>query len=191
MVFRRFEDKQLQRAEFYKNIDEKSPGLIIILIIISLGLYIISWIYQQTKQLEKVDPDAPVASRSAFVLMIFPVGWYFINLVFKTLIFTEFTNSIFYRVFEAVVWLGLFLLVMKYLFDFGQSFGKITKTNGIIWFIFLSIGFLGLIGFGTGNRYLLVLVGILVITIPAMQAEMNKFCQEFKMRRYSNTYYDK
>lgn len=183
-------DRQLIQAEFYKNIKEKNPGLVIFLIVVSLGLYIISWIYMQTKQLNLVDDDAPDPRRGAALLMLLPVGWYFANYIGKKLIFQDATSTGFYVFFEMTIWLILFLLVLKYLYDFSNSFSKVTRTNGMVWFVFLMLGFLGLFGYGIGNKYLFPLVGILIITIPAMQAEVNSFAKAFRMKRYDKSFYD-
>ena len=58
--------------DFYKNYEEVNPAYVLGLIIISLGIYIITWIYNVNKNLENLDDDAPEALRGALLMVILP-----------------------------------------------------------------------------------------------------------------------
>lgn len=188
MDFRPEETTITSQREFYETFEQKNPLVVMFLMVISLGLYMINWIYMMNKQLAQIDPQAPDYNRGAFVIMIIPLTWYFITFILTKLFFGGTLNTPVQLLFY-FIWIIIFMLILKYLSDFANSFSKMAKTPPFIWFLFTSVGFMGLLGLAAGLTLLMPFIGFLLITIPAMQAEMNTYCRRFAIKRRKNVYY--
>ena len=158
-------NKKLKREIYFKEFRSMNPSLVFGLIIISFGLYMISWLYTRNREFELLDRYAPDAARGTAVLFLLPLSWLMIVFTIKNIIGFQ---NLFIDILEIVVWVGLIFLVLKYFLDFCLSFGRITGTTGIYWF-FVCI--------------------FLFIAIPAMQSELNSHFERMDMRRKSNTFY--
>lgn len=153
-----------------KKYSESSPGIIFGLIFITLGLYIINWIFMRNKEFELMDHDAPDAKRGLALMVFLPFGWGFVMFIFKKLIFTG--EPLLLGIMEILIWGLIVFLLMNYIFDFCLSFSKISSTNPIIWFIPFLCGFIGIISTVFEFYYLTPLIFFTIILIPAMQAEL-------------------
>jgi hypothetical protein len=178
-------DKYKNFKELYVELKPMSSSLVLGLIIITFGFYIINWIYQRNVDFLKFDSDAPDPKRGALLLFVIPVSWFIIMKVLINLLF----DNIFFRILENLGWLLILLLILKYLFDFSIVFGEITKTFGFFWFIFLSLGFLGLFFGVLFNKYFFILTIFLFIFIPAMQEEINKIIKKYNYKKSLKVWY--
>lgn len=169
MIFKQFPLRSLENF-FLNDFEEKHFLKVFFLLVFSLGLYAISWIYNVNKKLELIDDDAPDSRRAIFILFLFPVGWALIYVVLSKLIFT---NNPFLHYVNVIVWFLLIFLSLKYLYDFCDSFGKLTRSSGMVWYLLNYSGYLGVILILFDIYYLLYLVVIPICTIPAMQEFMN------------------
>ncbi|MDA3855207.1 MAG: hypothetical protein PF569_03025 [Candidatus Woesearchaeota archaeon] len=154
-----------KREIYFKEFRETNPWLVLGLIIISLGFYIITWIYSKNKEFEHLDKFSPDAARGAAVMMLLPFGWFYVVLIIKRLII----DNLFVEILEIVIWGFILFLVLKYIYEFCLSFGRITRTNGIYWFFLFFIP---------------------IITIPAMQMELNSHFNRMAMQDKSNNFYN-
>lgn len=178
----------LQRENFFKEFKETNPSLVLGLIVISLGLYIINWIFVRNKDFETLDEDAPDSKRGAIIMMIIPFSWFFIIYVLKYVIFKH--PPLIIEIMEIVGWGIIIFLLLKYIFDFCHSFSKLTRTSHLFWFGFFLLGFIGIIStFLFKFYYLSPLTFFLIITIPAMQAELNSVFKSHAMTKKRDTYY--
>jgi hypothetical protein len=135
------------------------------LIIISLGTFIIPWIYTKNKEFRYLDKDAPNPPRGVVVLTMLPFIWgYSFYIIRKLIIKHPLTIGI-----EIVGWSFIIFLIIKYILDFCLSFGRITDTNGFLWFALFIIP---------------------ILTIPAMQAELNSHFQRMQVRKKYEWLYD-
>lgn len=175
-------------AEFYKEFREGNPYLIMGLIIITFGLYIINWIYLRNREFEILDKYAPDSKRGAVILMIIPFLLFFIMQILKVFFF-GYENS-FLEVIEIILWTLVSFLILKYLFDFCLTFGRVTRTSGIFWFTMFFLGFIGLVGIVFKFIWTIPLIFFTVIVVPAMQGQMNVFFKRFCMRKEKILYYD-
>lgn len=174
--------------EYFKDFHETKPSLVMGLTILSLGFYIINWIYLRNKDFEQLDDDAPLATRGAILLMVLPFSWFFILQILKNLIFSP--NNLIIGIIEIVGFGIILFLILKYLFDFCNTFGKITKTTGLIWFIPFFVGLIGLIALVFNFIYLIPLLFFLFIVTPAMQGELNKTFHRIDMKKADNRFYN-
>lgn len=181
-----YKPKNLKK-EFYDDFKIISPSLILGLIIITIGLYIINWIFITNKLLEKVDKESPDSNRGAIIMMFLPFSWYFITEIFQNVIFQE--ENLVIDVFTLAGWILIGFLILKYLLDFCISFQRVTGSNSIFWFMLYFIGLIGLISIPLGSFYFIPLVFFLIITIPAMQAELNSFFKKYIIRFEKQIYY--
>lgn len=155
-----------KREIYFKEFRETNPWLVLGLIIISLGFYIITWIYSKNKEFENSDKLAPDAARGAAVMMLLPFGWFYTIFIIKRFI----ADNLFVGIIEIVIWGFIIFAIFKYIFEFCLSFGRITKTNGIYWFFLFFIP---------------------IITIIAMQMELNSHFTRMTMQDKSNNFYDR
>ena len=174
--------------EFYKDYVETNPSLVLGLSLLTGSLYLINWVYVKNRELEKLDDYAPDPNRGAILMMVLPFSWFFITFILKSLIFTS-GNSLFSTI-EVVVYILIYLLNLKYLFDFCISFGKITRTRGFFWFLFFLIGTGGIISTAFSFYYLTPLLLFLILAAPAMQAELNISYHRFNMKKEKTLFYN-
>ena len=147
-----------KKEEYFHNYQHVTAPLVLGLIIISLGTFIFPWIYTKNKEFEYLDPQTPDPRRGIVVLMLLPFGWGYFFYIFKNLIFSHPLIT----TIDIVGWSFIIFLILKYIFDFCQSFGKITDTSGWGWFFLFLVPFL---------------------TIPAMQAELNSHFHRMQIKK--------
>ena len=176
-----------ENTQFYKSYKETGTSLVLGLIILTLGLYTINWIYMRNKEFESLDKHAPDSNRGAIILMVLPFAWFFITAVLEKLVFNP--NSTIFSIIEILGWSLVIFLVIKYIFDFCISYGKITKTFGILWFILFLIGIIGVISIFLKIKCTIPLVFFLIIVIPAMQNELNAHFRKFNITKSKNSFY--
>ncbi len=152
------------RKYFYHNFQKLNPLLFLFLIVITFGFYLIEWFYQTSKIFEILDDEAFLSERVFFVIFLFPTTWYFINYFSTKLGFV----NLFIDITERVVWAFLIFLIIKFLYDFACSFGRITETYGLFWFFILLIPILGVI---------------------LIQLEINHLINKIEIKKKSNLFY--
>jgi len=180
-------DDYQKEPDFYKDYKETNPTLVLGLIIISFGLYIINWIYLRNREFELINSNAPDSNRGAVILMILPFIWFFIYMLLKYLFFRD--SYLILKIIELVGLGFITTLILKYLYDFCNTFGLITKTSGFGWFIFYLLGIIGIISIVFKFYYLSPLVFFLMIIIPAMQSELNSHFSRFAMKKKGKIFY--
>lgn len=173
---------------FYKDFSPMSPSLLLGLIIISLGLYIINWVYLRNKEFELLDQFAPDSKRGVIIMMIIPFTWFFILYLLKY-IFLDSIN-LFFQIIQIVSWGLIIVLVLKYLLDFCLTYGRITNTLGLVWFIPFLLGSIGILGIIFNNVYIGLLIVPFVIILPAMQSELNQYYVRMQIKKEKDTFYD-
>jgi hypothetical protein len=180
-------DKYKNFKNLYVELKPMSSALVLGLIIISLGFYIINWIYLRNKDFEKLDKFAPDSNRGAMVMFVIPMLWYLIDLSFKKMIFR---NSDLYLVISGIIWFFVLFLILKYLYDFTYSFGRITRTWPSVWFIPFAIG-LGSFYLGNILDKPIISLGIIILAIlvPAMQEELNTTIKKFEIKKNLKIWY--
>ena len=136
--------KHLDKTErFLKDFEETSTTVMIGLMVISVGLYSIIWIYITNKLLQEHDKHAPESSRGITVMAILPLVWFFITSFIKLKVLD--TVPLLYTIFDIGIWGFIFFLVFKFYMDFSKSFTEITKSHDIIWNSLFGIGLIGII----------------------------------------------
>lgn len=174
--------------EYYKDFVQTKPSLVMGLSIISFGLYIINWIYLRNKEFEVITEEAPNSKRGAFLMMILPLFWFFFLQTLKNIFFKDNLRTIY--IIEMIGFILIFILILKYIYDFCDTFSQITKSPLIIWFIPFFIGFLGIIGLLFQFFYLFPFIFFLFIVTPAMQAELNKNFHKIDIKKQNNNFYN-
>lgn len=170
MIFKHYPIEKLE-IFFLNDFEEENPLKVFLLIIFTLGIYALSWIYKLNTKLELIDDEAPDSKRAFSVLFILPFGWTLIYFVLLKLIFQG--TNIYLSIFNYVVWSALIFLSLKYVYDFCISFGKLTRTLGIVWYFLIYSGYLGIIVLFFQIYYMWPLIVIPVLTIPSMQIFLN------------------
>lgn len=177
-----------QGNDFYKEYREVNPAIILAFIVVSAGVYILNWIYFQTKELGKMTENAPDKNRCAVVMVLAPLILTvatFIERIYFFHLYPEFLLFI-----EISVWLVLVALMFKYIYDFCSAFAEVTKTNNLVWFFLIVIGAIGVVGIIFKSLLIGPFAFFLAITIPAMQEELNHKYHKSSMETNSNAYYD-
>ena len=172
---------------FLKDFEETSTTIMIGLMVISVGLYSIIWIYITNKLLQEHDKHAPESSRGLTVMAVLPLSWFFITSIIKIKIL----NSIplIYTIFELLVWSFIFFLIIKFYIDFVHSFTEITKSQPFIWNALFGIGIIGIIGVILQQTYMYpFLIGI-IFAIIGMQTELNSLLKGHTIKKVSSAYY--
>lgn len=172
--------------DFGKDLHPFNHALLLGLIVITFGLYIINWIYLKNKEFNLLDKESPDPNRGAVLLMILPFSWFFTYFTLSTLLFQE---NLLLNIINILVSASIYLLIMKYILDFCQSFGRLTNTFGPIWFFGFLLGSIGIIGLIIQKAYLLPFIFFLIIVVPAMQAELNVLIYKLKIRKEKMNYY--
>ena len=183
----RYDRNYSKNNDFFKEFRETSPALILGLIIVTLGLFIINWIFLRNREFDKLDKNAPNPNRGAVIMMILPFGWFFILQVLKELIFGY--ENLFIGIFEIVGYFLILFLLLKYLLEFCLTFGRITNTHGIFWFLLFLVGVIGLIGIIFEFYPVATLTIFLLLVIPVMQSELNSHFSRFTIRKKNNVFY--
>lgn len=175
-------------GSFYEQYHESSPYLILGLIVLSFGLYGITWIYLKNKDFESMDEYAPDSIRGAIVMMILPLIFYFLVFFLQNVVFE--VENMFITIIK-YFFIGICsVLIFKYFADFTKSFSRITRTPNNFWLLFFSLGLIGIIGLLLMNIYMSVFILFFFIVIPAMQSELNSHFKRFSLKKGSNVYHD-
>ncbi len=172
---------------FYRDFHESNPALILGLMIISFGLYLVNWIYLRNREFEALDDLAPDANRGAIILMILPFIWFFFIQILKKLFSLD--SNLFVSIMEILGWGFITFLVLKYFLDFSLSYGRITQTNGIIWFFGFLLGIVGIYAVAFKWYYLSFLLIFFFLIIPAMQAELNVHYKRITIKKERSIFY--
>jgi len=180
-------DKPTKTAKFLKDFEYLSPSIMLGLIIISVGLYSILWIYLTNKKLEEHDKHAPESSRGLTVLMILPIIWLFTTYFFKTIIFTQ--TPLIIEILEIVIWGLIFFLILKYLIDFSYAITEITQSHPFLWISFFIIGIIGIIGIMLDIKVLYAFIAGIFIATIGIQSELNSLHKSLSIRKVSSNYY--
>lgn len=170
--------------EFFKNYEEKNPAYVLGLMIISFGLYIFTWIYKINVDLEQLDEDSPESVRGAVLMAVLPFTWFFITTLIK-----EFINSIIIRAIEIIVYVLIYFLVLKYLFEFCIAFSHVTRTRALIWFVPFAIGSFGFFGYYLQSIIVGSFLMMFFLVIPAMQAELNTTYHKISIKKNNHAFY--
>ena len=177
-----------REKNFYNEFIQTNPALVLGLMIISFGLYAINWIYLKNKDFEKIDKFSPEANRGAIILMILPFSWFFIISISEKFIFNP--SNLIFSIINIVGWGFILFLILKYLLDFSLSYGRITQTNGLYWFIGFLTSIIGIILFYYKIYWFSLIYLFLFILIPAMQAELNIHYKRFTIKKERHSFYD-
>ena len=162
---------------FYDNFVIESPILVIIKIFLTLGLYVIFWIYKMNRALEKVDENAPDSRRGVIIICVIPPFIFILSAIFEKLF--NF-NKVSIITFNVVVWSFIIFLTLKYIYDFFMSFGKWTGSSGLFWYLVFYPGYFSLILSIFGFYYALPLLFFTIVSIPSMQGYINIKEREFR-----------
>lgn len=179
-----------QQINFFEEYEEKNPSIQLFLMVISLGLYSIFWFYNMNREMQKIDYDTPDPQRCIVVMLFLPISWFLTHILLKeTLpeIILPYLNTM-----NFLLWSLFIFLILKYIFDFCESFGRVTSSPHILWYLYLYPGFFSYILPLFGFYYSIPLVFFTMITIPSMQAFINSKKEEIsyvKQREHFNTMY--
>lgn len=169
MVLKKINDKNLKY--FYSDYEIKNPILIMFFMLITCGLYLIYWFYKMNIDLERIDDSAPDSRRGVIILILLPPTWYIFYLIFKYLIFPNETFLV--KIIAILGALIISFLALEYMYEFCKSFGKVTLSNGFIWYLFIYPGYFAIILYFLDFLYTIPLIFFSIIAIPAMQAFIN------------------
>jgi len=162
---------------FFEDYKREIPILVLIKIIFSYGIYIFVWIYKMNQQLERVDEMAPDSRRGFFILFLIPIVIFVISIVIEKLFqLPNYTIA----TYNAIFWSINIFLSLKYIYDFCESFGKWTGSNGLFWYLVIYPGYFSVILYFLDFLYVLPLLFFTIIAIPSMQGFLN--IKEIKFR---------
>jgi hypothetical protein len=166
--------------DFYENMSPRSPALLFMMMVLSSGSYIILWIYNLNKRFEDFDSNnSPNSSRGLVIMFLFPIMWILVMFILKNLKFIN-LNILWY--IDIIGWSFIVFLALTYIYDFCVCFGKFTMTTGVIWYMFLWVGFFPLVLLPFGISYFLPILFFPVVTIPIMQYILNHEIERFERR---------
>lgn len=173
---------------FLSDFEETSPTVMLGLMVISLGLYSIIWIYITNKLLEDHDKHAPESSRGISVMVILPVIWFFLISLIQNKLLSS-SIPLMFTILKVGVWGFIFFLIIKFLMDFVQSFTNITKSQPFIWNSLNIIGMIGLLGLILNKSYMYpFLIGI-IFSVIGMQSELNSLLKSHNIKKVGSSYY--
>lgn len=165
---------------FYDDYEEKDPIKIMIFMILTLGLYFIYWIYNINNKLSELDDASPDPKRGVIILLFLPLMWYIFVLIFRFLIFTSDLGLV--KGIEITGWSFVIFLSMQYLYEFCQSFGKVTHSSGLTWYLFLYVGYFSVVLLLFSFYYTVPLIVFPFFTLPAMQSFMNNHANKIMLK---------
>lgn len=172
---------------YYRNFKPSSPVIIQFLMIFTLGLYLINWVYTKNREFEDYSDEAPDSKRGAVLMLIFPFSWMLIIWIMNELILPN--SEDFMEVLNVAGWCFIMFMILQYLYEFCYLYGQITRTEGLIWYYTIFPGFLALILLPLGFWYTIPLLFFPVVSIPAMQAKLNYESERMVLQRESVEYY--
>jgi len=164
---------------FYEEYKEKSSFVVFILMIFTIGLYFIWWVYKLNSEFESKNIESPDSKRGLVVLITFPflLGFFFSFLEWY------FEPNAIIKSFQLSVSYFIIVLQLKFLYDFCVTFGNITKTNSLWWYYSMFFWFLAVVLLYFQSYYTMIFMFFPVTAIPAMQAFLNKRAETFKLRQ--------
>lgn len=174
---------------FFVDYDKQNPIIILLFMVLSFGFYFVKWIYDTNKKLEEIDDEVPDSNRAAIIMLIMPLTWLGIITILKNVV-TENLKMLIIT-FEILGWSFIIFLSLKYTYDFCLSFGNLTRSDGLTWYIFIYPGYLSLILLTINFYYTLPLYLFTFSAIPAMQAVMNKRADEYTRKYQKETFNSK
>ena len=181
--------KIISDPRFNNNFNVFNPALFLGLLIISLGLFLILWIFLKTREFEILEKDkSPDSNRSFIVLMVFPFLFYFFYSFLNMFSFLE--GSIFMIVLGYILFSLVYFLILKFVHDFCKIFGEITRTSYVVWFLLLVLGMTSIFGFIFDLLVFKVLILMLFIVPPLMQIQLNVIYKNLKLRKEKNSFYN-
>ena len=173
--------------KFLKDFEEMGTSTILGLMIISVGLYGIHWLYTLNKLLERHDKYAPESKRGLTLLAVLPLSWFFIMFFIKTILIPN--SPLLITIFEMITWGCILFLIMKYLIDLSHSFCDITDGHPVIWIALFFFGLIGIAGIFSGQKYFFAFVLCNIFAIVGMQSELNSILKSHTIRKQGNSYY--
>jgi len=179
-------DDIASHGNFYKTYKLRNSSLVLFLILFSLGFYAIWWFYLIARDFKSIEKNAPSENRALFVSLIIPCSFFLIFFLIEEILSL---NNVMLLLIKNWGWVFIAFLMIKYLYDFTQSYGKFTKTIGFYWFLGFLFGFLGVLAVAFYNFYLAPLIFIFPIIIPAMQAQFNFWVDRLNIKKKSNAFY--
>ena len=173
---------------FFIDYEKRNPFEILFYMVITLGFYFIRWAYITNLKLEEIDDDAPDSRRAFIILFLFPIVWYLISFILTNLIFTG--NPIIGESISILTLALIIFLSLQYTFQFCQSFGRVSNTSGLVWYLAIYPGYLGLVLVLFKIYYLVPLLFFTIISVSAMETSINIRYEKSKFkrqRRYFNS----
>jgi hypothetical protein len=165
---------------YYEDYDKQNPFLLFLFIVLTFGLYIIKWVYMTNKSFEKVDKSAPETQRATTVMILMPLIWGMMSFILK-FYFDE--KLLLVKIIEYGGWALIIFLSLQYTYDFCSSFGRMTQTSSLFWYLLLYPGYLSLILLAFGFVHSMFLVFLPVIVIPIMQDLINLKADEVQIEK--------
>ena len=158
---------------------ERSVVLLVFMMILSFCSFLVLWVYNLNKRFENFDSDkAPDSARGLVIMFLMPVFWVILMYILKLFLLSSFLPIL--KFVDMVVWSFIIFLALQYLYDFCICFGDFTMTNGVVWYVFLWIGFFPLILLPFGSFYFTPILIFPIVTIPLMQKTLNKNIDRFE-----------
>ncbi|MCA9497170.1 MAG: hypothetical protein KC589_09570 [Nanoarchaeota archaeon] len=176
MVFSKIKYTKYNR--FYEGYNTKSPELILLLMVLTFGLYAIYWIYQTNMELERASEEVPSSLVGIFIMMILPFSWGFFFFMFN-FIFDD--VSIFFALFETFGWIIIIFLILEYLYRFCLVYADIVMSDSRVWYYSFFPGFLALTLGVLGIIEAFAFFFFIFIVIPAMQAQLNTRYEQYEL----------
>lgn len=171
---------------YYRNFTPYSPGKVQLFMVLTLGLYLVHWVYLKNKEFEEYTDEAPDSKRGAALMLVLPFSWLLIMLLVKLIL----PGSLeFVRILNVSGWLFIMFMILQYLYEFCYLYGAITRTYGMVWYYFIFPGFLALILVPLGFWYTIPLLFFPFACLPAMQGKLNYESTRFSMQHQKNEFY--
>jgi hypothetical protein len=165
---------------FFLNYTPENTGKIFLYLLLSFSTYAIPWIYQKNKLLEEIDEDAPDSKRGAFVLFFLPLLTYGIFFILEKIIVQE--QIMILLTTKILMWSIISFLTLKYIYEFTTSYAKLLNKTGFIFYIFIYLGYLGVILWFFGSKYFLLLLFFPIFTISSMNELLNIQCSKIQTK---------
>lgn len=162
---------------FFEEIDKQNPFLFLLLIIITFGFYMLRWFYVTNQKFEKIDPNAPDSQRAGLILIIMPLIWGFMSFILRVMFDKLLLIT---KIIELIGWVLITFLSLQYIYDFCKSFGRITNTNGLLWYLLIYPGYYSIVLLFFQFYYTLVLLFLPLIIVPIMQDLINVRAHKIK-----------
>lgn len=172
----RVSEKSLR--SFYLDFGRTSPFVLIFYMIFSLGLYFINWVYLMNVRFRDSDIEGtPSPLWGLKFMFLVPFSWLLVLGVLRRFWKVIDADVLFWV--DVVGWMIIMIMMLEYLYRFCRCFGQVTKTNGVVWYLFLWVGFFPLVLLPLGKMFFLPLLLFPLFTIPAMQYRLNFVCREY------------